>query len=223
MHLVTFCEENILISQFTGEYARQQDFSKNLDELQKRRGPFFSKFLKEQVKCTEDQAAAMQYIETKGASNLPNCNTLARYEGSTYRVYKFKLLDYISSEYKPLSTYIRDYYEKLKENHNSYFLVEKPILQLFDILSVAKWPRRMPSTEPNQIRQLADSLQATNELAIGSDWPKFREQVVEHLCENKDLLKKNPEDFWTYILNSKHFEIPKSIQDLIGKKKSILY
>ena len=202
-----------------GEYARQLEFAKHLEELQKRRGPFFTKFLKKEVRCTEDKDLVDAYIYSGGTSLLPFCNTLQRFEGSTYVVYKVKLLNRFTSSYDKLSTYLKKYTDELKSVHQQYFLKEKETMELFDILDISRWPSRMPIQETANLEKLAYKLKLIPHMNyfqhFRTIWPEFRQQVFEHLCENKDLLTKRPEEFWSYVLNSKQFSVPQEIRSLI--------
>ena len=200
-----------------GEYARQVQFGKNIEELQKRKGPFFSKFLTKEVRCTESAAAFQEYMDTDGSSPLPFCNTLQRFEGSTYVVYKMKQLTIADSiNYHKLTTYLKAYIDSIKSNYESYFLQERDTMQLFDIFAVAVWPKRMPSTEPMRVEQLAFRLGIVNGIStIAQDWPSFRTQVADYICENEDILLKKPEEFWLSVMNSKHIIVPQHIRELI--------
>ena len=88
-------------------------------------------------------------------------------------------------------------------------------MQLFDIFDVTSWPNRMGSLEPILVSRLALKLDITNHFDIQREWPHFRQQVSDHICENKDMLSKSPEEFWTNILNSKSIDVPDSIKELL--------
>ena len=139
------------------ELERQNMFRNNLNELKLMKGSNLKGFLKE-CKCTDDEDHLEQYLDGN-VDIIPSCGDLDTYEMSNYRVYNGIVLTDQASEFSILSSYWPDYVRTLLNNQEKFFLKNKVTLELFDIFSVHKWSKRMPTTEPRNVANLGRILQ----------------------------------------------------------------
>ena len=64
---------------FIGEHKRQKTFASDLKLLRARKGTNLKKYLKN-CRCTNDEQEMALYINSKGAHDIPKCNTINMYE-----------------------------------------------------------------------------------------------------------------------------------------------
>ena len=68
-------------------------------------------------------------------SSLPKCNDVGTYESSTYKFYKgHRLVTRVTSDFKPLTSFLNEYVDELLDKHNQYFLDDADFIRNFDQL-----------------------------------------------------------------------------------------
>ena len=128
----------------------------DLNDLKLMKGSNLKGFL-EECKCTDDEDLLEQYLD--GNVDIPACGDLDTYEMSYYKVYNSIVLTDQASEFFILSSYWPNYVTTLLDNQEKFFMKNKVTLELFDIFSVHKWSKRMPTTEPRNVANLGRILQ----------------------------------------------------------------
>ena len=194
------------------EYERHEEFLNNIKKLKQSKGTNLIQFLNE-VKCTDDEDEFLEY--QNGETDISSCKTLDNYEMSTYRSYLKKPLSDSVSDFSILSSYIKEYVDGIVFFHKKLFGKDEELRKLMKIFSIKSWKKRVLVSETNNIVRLAQLLKMPNAADLRSVWPTFRRSLMDSswFCNNREI--KQPESFWTALLNTKDFKTPSLIRSLL--------
>ena len=196
------------------EHERHEGFLANIKKIKQKKGENLVKFLNE-VKCSNDQNEFNEYLESNGTIALSSCKTLDNYESSTYRSYKLKPLSDSVSDFSTMSSYIKVYVDGILDFHKKFFAKDQELRKLMNVFSFKSWKKTVPVSETNNVIRLAQLLKIDNAADLRSQWPTFRKSLMDSdwFCKNRE--NKQPEAFWSALLNTKDFKIPSLIRSVL--------
>ena len=195
-----------------GEFKKQKLFTERLKELAKGKSDNLARFLHE-VKCTNNANKMKQYLKSKKDSLVESCDTIEKYEASTYKAYKGHRLYIRNSEFETLSSYLEGYVSKLVDLHEKYMFKNSALMEQFDEMDHRDWIEA-DQMDGEPIIALGKYFRIDDYKSLGEAWVELKQHILNSnfFCSHKS---DNPKTFWSLILQDNSILMPPNLRRLI--------